>query len=172
MAINRIVLAGAILLFSFFGIYGSMNENKFLAFIPFLLMIIASLVFYQTFASQVPLTSFGIVGFFVGRLLFLGLILYANSVIFSSIKSNKIQKDGINTFGVATRISSRYLRGKWNFYRHFTYVANGKILESKVRFSYDLNRGDTIFLKYSRSNPYVIEFEKDNEQNRKYGVVK
>ena len=46
MATNRIVLAGAILLFSYFGIYGSMNENKFLALIPFVLMIIASLILY------------------------------------------------------------------------------------------------------------------------------
>lgn len=172
MATNRIVLAGAILLLSYFGIYGSMNENKFLALIPFVLMIIASLILYQTFSSQVPRNSIGIIGFFVGRLLFVGLIVFANSAVFSSIKSSQIQKDGVNTFGIATRISSRYVRGKRDFYRHFTYNANGKIMESKVPFSYDLNRGDTIFLRYSKGNPYVIEFEQNNEGNRKHGIVK
>jgi hypothetical protein len=97
--------------------------------------------------------------------------LYANYILFYSITSNKIQKDGISTYGIATGISSRYLRGKRDFYRHFTYVANGRVLQSKIRFSYDLNRGDTLYLKYSKSNPYVIDFE-DNVQNRKHGIVK
>ncbi|WAC11487.1 hypothetical protein [Dyadobacter pollutisoli] len=171
MIIRRALLIVAILFFSFFAIYGSMGGNQFLAFFPFLMSIIAGLILYQSFDRWVPQTSIGIIGFFMGRLLFIGLLLYVDYVVSYSIRSNKIQKDGISTYGIATGISSRYLRGKRDFYRHFSYVANGRVLQNKIRFSYELNRGDTLYLKYSKSNPYVIEFE-DNSQNRKHGVVK
>lgn len=171
MTISRFISAGAILLFSFFAIYGSFNEDKSLAFFPFLVVVVASLYLYQSFGNQVPQTSIGIISFFIGRLLFVGLVLFADYWILSSIKSAKIQKDGISTYGIATGISSRYLRGGREFYRHFTYIANGRVLQSKVRFSYDLNRGDTLYLKYSKTNPYIIEFE-NNKQKREHGLVK
>lgn len=171
MAVRRLTLGGIILLFSFFAIYGNMNQNKAFAFFPFLIVIIAALVLYQSFSNQFPQTGKWILLFFAGRLFFIGLILFVDSAIFYSIKAAKIHKDGISTYGVATGISSRYLRGHREFYRHFRYVANDKIIESTLRFSYDLNRGDTLYLKYSRTNPYVIEFE-DNKQNRRHGIVK
>ncbi|TLV03956.1 hypothetical protein [Dyadobacter luticola] len=171
MTIRRSILAGCILLFSFFGIYGSMGENKFISFVPFLLVVVASLVLYQSFDSWIPDTAAGILGFFIGRLVFVGLILYVNAQIFYSVKTKKIEQDGVSTYGIATDISSRYLRSRRDFYRNFTYVANGKVLQSKVRFSYDLKQGDTLYLRYSKSNPYLIEFE-NNAQNRKHGILK
>lgn len=171
MAIRRAILAGIILLFSVFGIYSGLNEKNFFSFFPFLSVVIASLVLYQSFDQWVPQTGLLIPGFFLGRLLFVGLVLYLNYRVLNMIKSDRIQKDGISTYGIATGISSTYIRGNRAFYRHFTYTANGRLLESKVRFSYDLNRGDTLYLKYSKSNPYIIDFE-NNAQNHRHRIVK
>ncbi|MGX5855680.1 hypothetical protein ACWKW6_18645 [Dyadobacter jiangsuensis] len=171
MIIYRAVLGSIIIVFSFFAIYGSLGENSAVTFFPFLVVVIASLVLYQSFDWQVPRTAIGIIGFFIGRLLFVGLVLYANYLIFNFIKSSYIHRGGVKTYGIVTGISSRYYRGSWHHSRNFTYVANGKVRQGKVGFNYELSRGDTIYLRYSRSNPYLFEFE-DNDQNRKYGIVR
>jgi hypothetical protein len=171
MIIYRAVLGGIIVVFSFFAIYGSLGENSPVTFFPFLVVVIASLVLYQSFDRLVAQTAIGIIGFFVGRLLFVGLVLYANYLTFSFIKSRSIHQGGVRTYGIVTGISSTYYRGSWHYSRNFTYIANGKIHVGKIRFSYELSRGDTIYLRYSRSNPYLVEFE-GNNQNRKYGIVR
>ena len=170
MATHRGFLADTIILFSVSGIYLSLGESRPLAFFSFLTAIIGSLILYQSFGQLIPKTPIGILGYFFGRILFIGVILYIDSQIMYAIKSGIIQKDGISAYGIAGEISSRYSRGKRSFYRHFKYIANGRILESTIRFSYDLKRGDTLYLKYSKSHPNVIKFE-DNEHNRRHGIL-
>ncbi|KQS33200.1 hypothetical protein ASG33_03695 [Dyadobacter sp. Leaf189] len=171
MVIYRAILGGIVIVFSFFAVYGSLGENSSLTFFSFLMIVITSLVLYQSFDRLVSQMAIGIIGFFVGRLLFVGVVIYANYLIFNFLKSRVIQQGSVRTYGIATGISSRYYRGNWHYSRNFTYVANGKSFVGRINFNHELSSGDTIYLRYSRSNPYLFEFE-DNDHNRRHGIVR
>jgi len=99
MVTYRGFLADTIIFFYISGIYLSFEESRSLAFFSFLAVIIACLILYQSFSQWIPKTAIGILGFFLGRILFVGFILYVDSQIMYSIRSSVIRKDGVFTTG-------------------------------------------------------------------------
>ena len=88
----------------------------------------------------------------------------------NNFRTSLINNDGISTYAIAGEISSRYIDGKYRFFRGYTYNGGGKKIHKMLPFNYNLRQGDTLYLKYSKSQPLIIEFE-NNGQNRKHGII-
>ena len=108
--------------------------------------------------------------FFFGRLAFVGFVLYINFLLITHFREKQLTEDGIKTYAIAGKISSSYYKGQYHFSRHYRYTANGKVFEKQIPFSYKLKAGDTLYLKYSASDPEIMQFV-PNTHNRQLGII-
>ena len=148
-----------IVLSSCYFIYSFPDEDHFWPVMAMLIMIVASFVLYQTLFKYFPDNGWGILAFFFGRLLFAGALIAANAWICNKLSEKWNKEDGVKTYAIAGRISSDYRKGRYEFYRHYYYRANGLMVEKRMPFNKEMKTGDTLYLKYSASHPFVVEFE-------------
>jgi hypothetical protein len=168
--VRSIICITVIISGSFYGItHGHQQSDRVSTFL-FLLVIAACLVWYQNFQKYVPDTLPGKFGFFFGRLAFVGIVVYINFLLITDFRERQLSRDGVNTYAVAGRISSGYYKGRYHFSRHYRYMANGKVFEKQLPFSYKLKAGDTLYLKYSASDPEIMQFV-PNSHNRQLGIM-
>lgn len=148
-----------IVLSSCYFIYSFPDEDHFWPVVAMMIMIVASFVLYQTFFRYFPDNGWGILTFFFGRLLFAGVLIAANAWICNNLREKWIAEDGVRTYAIAGRISSDYRKGRYEFYRHYHYQVNGRMVEKRMPFNKQLRTGDTLYLKYSASHPFVVEMD-------------
>lgn len=156
------IFIAVILFSSCYFIYSFPGEDHFFPTVAMLIMIVASFVLYQTFLKYFPDNNVGILAFFLGRLLFAAALIAVNAWICNNLREKWIEEDGIRTYAIAGRISSEYRKGRYEFYRHYYYRVNGRVVEKRMPFNKQVKTGDTLYLKYSATHPYVIQLENND----------
>lgn len=168
--VRFIICIAVILSGSYYGITHGHHQSDRLSTFLFLAVIVACLVLYQNFQKYVPDTALGKISFFCGRLAFVGIVVYINFLLITDFRKKQLDRDGVNTYAVAGKISSSYYKGRYRFSRHYRYMANGKVFEKQIPFSYKVKAGDTLYLKYSASDPEIMQFV-PNTHNRQLGII-
>jgi len=159
-----------IIVSSYYFIHSQSGEVSLLSYLHFPFIIVAGLMLYESFKEYFFNSKRGVLTFFLGRVIFIGIIVYTNFLLMNNFRTSLISHDGVSTYAIAGEISSRYIDGKYRFFRQYTYIGSGKKIHKKILFNYNLQLGDTLYLKFSKSQPLIIEFE-NNEQNRKHGII-
>ena len=155
---------------SYYFIHSKSGEVSLLSYLHFSFIIVAGLVLYESFKEHFLNNKRGVLIFFFGRVIFISIIVYTNFSLMNNFRTSLINNDGISIYAIAGEISSRYIDGKYRFFRGYTYNGGGKKIHKMLPFNYNLRQGDTLYLKYSKSQPLIIEFE-NNGQNRKHGII-
>ena len=142
-------------------IFLSQDQDNLIPKVGFFVLVISSLIIYQSFAPFIRDTAIANLLFFLGRLIFCGLIIFTTATIMTFYRKMVIRESSLQMRPTIDSITTVFRRGRID-YAHYSYEVSGKRVHKQLMLSrnHTTKVGDTVYLSVSKTNPNFAEIKR------------